>query len=119
MLLHATVKASDLAAVLAKKVDKLKDVEVDIKPAGVQIKGSIPLAGRTVEVNIEGAIMAKDGGLYFHMRQVQIRNAVLGQSLIAGLFDDILLTDLRTSPFQLEAAEVVQKNGEISIMLQR
>ena len=119
LVLHATVKASDLAAVLAKKVDKLKDVEVDIKPAGVQIKGSIPLAGRTVEVNIEGAIMAKDGGLYFHMRQVQIRNAVLGQSLIAGLFDDILLTDLRTSPFQLEAAEVVQKNGEISIMLQR
>ncbi len=53
------------------------------------------------------------------MRQVQIRNAVLGQSLIAGLFDDILLTDLRASPFQLEAAEVVQKNGEISIMLQR
>ena len=119
LVLHATVKASDLAAVLAKKVDKLKDVEVDIKPAGVQIKGSIPLAGRTVEVNIEGAIMAKDGGLYFHMRQVQIRNAVLGQSLIAGLFDDILLTDLRTSPFQLEAAEVIQKNGEISIMLQR
>lgn len=119
LVLHATVKASDLAAVLAKKVDKLKDVEVDIKPAGVQIKGSIPLAGRTVEVNIEGAIMAKDGGLYFHMRQVQIRNAVLGQSLIAGLFDDILMTDLRTSPFQLEAAEVIQKNGEISIMLQR
>ena len=119
LVLHATVKDSDLAAVLAKKVDKLKDVEVDIKPAGVQIKGSIPLAGRTVEVNIEGAIMAKDGGLYFHMRQVQIRNAVLGQSLIAGLFDDILLTDLRTSPFQLEAAEVIQKNGEISIMLQR
>ena len=119
LVLHATVKASDLAAVLAKKVDKLKDVEVDIKPAGVQIKGSIPLAGRTVEVNIEGAIMAKDGGLYFHMRQVQIRNAVLGQSLIASLFDDILLTDLRTSPFQLEAAEVIQKNGEISIMLQR
>lgn len=119
LVLHATVKASDLAAVLAKKVDKLKDVEVDIKPAGVQIKGSVPLAGRTVEVNIEGTVMAKDGGLYFHMRQVQIRNAVLGQSLIAGLFDDILLTDLRTSPFQLEAAEVIQKNGEISIMLQR
>ncbi len=119
LVLHATVKASDLAAVLAKKVDKLKDVEVDINPAGVQIKGSIPLAGRTVEVNIEGAVTAKDGGLYFHMRQVQIRNAVLGQSLIAGLFDDILLTDLRASPFQLEAAEVVQKNGEISIMLQR
>jgi len=119
LVLHATVKASDLAAVLAKKVDKLKDVEVDITPAGVQIKGSVPLAGRTVEVNIEGVVTAKEGGLYFHMRQVQIRNAVLGQSLIAGLFDDILLTDLRTSPFQLEAAEVVQKNGEISIMLQR
>lgn len=119
LVLRATVKAGDLATVLAKKVDKLKDVEVDINPAGVQIKGSVPLAGRTVEVNIEGVVMAKDGGLYFHMRQVQIRNAVLGQSLIAGLFDDILLTDLRTSPFQLEAAEVVQKNGEISIMLQR
>ncbi len=119
LVLRATVKAGDLATVLAKKVDKLKDVEVDITPAGVQIKGSVPLAGRTVEVNIEGVVMAKDGGLYFHMRQVQIRNAVLGQSLIAGLFDDILLTDLRTSPFQLEAAEVVQKNGEISIMLQR
>jgi len=119
LVLRATVKAGDLATVLAKKVDKLKDVEVDINPAGVQIKGSVPLAGRTVEVNIEGVVMVKDGGLYFHMRQVQIRNAVLGQSLIAGLFDDILLTDLRASPFQLEAAEVVQKNGEISIMLQR
>ena len=119
LVLRATVKASDLAAVLAKKVDKLKDVEVDITPTAVRIKGSVPLAGRTVEVNIEGAVTAKDGGLYFHMRQVQIRNAILGQSLIAGLFDDILLTDLRTSPFQLEAAEVVQKNGEISIMLQR
>ncbi len=59
LVLHATVKASDLAAVLAKKVDKLKDVEVDINPAGVQIKGSIPLAGRTVEVNIEGAVTAQ------------------------------------------------------------
>lgn len=119
LVLKGTIKEDALVAALQKKVDKLKDVEVEITPDAVQIQGNVPLAGRKIEVSIEGTIRAQDGGIYFHMRKTSIHNAILGKAVLGSLFEDIMLADLRTSPFQLEATDVVQKNGEIDITLSR
>jgi hypothetical protein len=119
LVLKGTIKEDALVAALQKKVEKLKDVEVEITPDAVQIQGNVPLAGRKIEVSIEGTIRAQDGGIYFHMRKTSIHNAILGKAVLGSLFEDIMLADLRTSPFQLEATDVVQKNGEIDITLSR
>ena len=119
LTLHGTIREDALAAALQKKVDKIKDVAVEITPETVKITGNVPLAGRKVDVAIEGNVVAADGGLYFHLRQVNIRNALLGKALVGNLFEDIMLADLRTSPFQLEATDVVQKAGAIVITLNR
>jgi len=119
LVLKGTIKEDALVAALHKKVDKLKDVEVEVTPDAVLIQGNVPLAGRKIEVSIEGTIRAQDGGIYFHMRKTSIHNAILGKAVLGSLFEDIMLADLRTSPFQLEATDVVQKNGEIDITLSR
>ena len=117
--LQAVIREADLADFLQKKVEKLKDVQVHVTPEVIRLQGNLPVFGRTAEVMVEGIVRIQEGGLYFHMQKVNIRNTMLGKALTGNLFEDIPLLDLRTSPFQLEAAEVVQKNGEVVITLRR
>ena len=60
-------------------------------------------------------MLAKDGGLYFHMTQLDIKNAVFGQAVLGNFFGDILLFDLYNSPVRAEIDDVEQHDGYVVI----
>ncbi len=113
--LTGTIGVENLADLLTRKVDKLKDAEVTITPDGVKVTGNVMIAGRKADVSLEGIILGENGSIYFHMTKLNIRNAIFGKAVISNFFGDILLTDLKVLPFKVELDDVVQKNDEIVI----
>ena len=67
-----------LQEMLEKKLDKVENLEAVMDRDKLTASGQVKLIGRTADIHLEGRVLAKDGGLYFHMTQLDIRNAVFG-----------------------------------------
>lgn len=104
-----------LQEMLEKKLDKVEKLEAVMDRDKLTASGQVKLIGRTADIHLEGRVLVRDGGLYFHMTQLDIRNAVFGQAVLGNFFGDILLFDLHRSPVRAEIEDVEQHDGYVVI----
>ena len=100
---------------LEKKLDKVEKLTASMDKDKLTASGQVKLIGRMADIHLEGRVLAKDGGLYFHMTQLDIKNAVFGQAVLGNFFGDILLFDMYNSPVRAEIDDVEQHDGYVVI----
>ena len=104
-----------LQELLVRKLEKLDNIQTTMDREKLTATGEFKLLGRTAQVNLEGIVFAENGGVYFHMTHLDIRNAVLGKAVIGNFFGDILLFDLQSMPVKAEVDYIEQAEGQVII----
>ena len=104
-----------LQDMLVKKMEKVDNLHMQMDADKISATGQVKLLGRMADITLEGKVLPENGGLYFHMTRLDIRNAVLGQAVLGNFFGDILIFDLYNSPIRAEIDDVQQQAGQVTI----
>ena len=113
--LTGVITQQALQDMLVKKMEKVDNLHVQMDADKISATGQVKLLGRMADITLEGKVLPENGGLYFHMTRLDIRNAVLGQAVLGNFFGDILIFDLYNSPIRAEIDEVQQQAGQVTI----
>lgn len=113
--LTGVITQQALQDMLAKKMEKVDNLHVQMDTDKISATGQVKLLGRMADITLEGKVLPENGGLYFHMTRLDIRNAVLGQAVLGNFFGDILIFDLYNSPIRAEIDDVQQQAGQVTI----
>lgn len=113
--LTGVITQQALQDMLVKKMEKVDNLHVQMDADKISATGQVKLLGRMADITLEGKVLPEDGGLYFHMTRLDIRNAVLGQAVLGNFFGDILIFDLYNSPIRAEIDDVQQQAGQVTI----
>ena len=113
--LTGVITQQALQDMLVKKMEKVDNLHVQMDADKISATGQIKLLGRMADITLEGKVLPENGGLYFHMTRLDIRNAVLGQAVLGNFFGDILIFDLYNSPIRAEIDDVQQQAGQVII----
>lgn len=113
--LTGVITQQALQDMLVKKMEKVDNLHVQIDTDKISATGQVKLLGRMADITLEGKVLPENGGLYFHMTRLDIRNAVLGQAVLGNFFGDILIFDLYNSPIRAEIDDVQQQAGQVTI----
>ena len=113
--LTGVITQQALQDMLVKKMEKVDNLHVQMDAEKISATGQVKLLGRMADITLEGKVLPENGGLYFHMTRLDIRNAVLGQAVLGNFFGDILIFDLYNSPIRAEIDDVQQQAGQVTI----
>ena len=113
--LTGVITQQALQDMLIKKMEKVDNLHVQMDADKISATGQVKLLGRMADITLEGKVLPENGGLYFHMTRLDIRNAVLGQAVLGNFFGDILIFDLYNSPIRAEIDDVQQQAGQVTI----
>lgn len=113
--LTGVITQQALQDMLVKKMEKVDSLHVQMDADKISATGQVKLLGRMADITLEGKVLPENGGLYFHMTRLDIRNAVLGQAVLGNFFGDILIFDLYNSPIRAEIDDVQQQTGQVTI----
>ncbi|MCI7078099.1 MAG: LmeA family phospholipid-binding protein [Anaerovibrio sp.] len=113
--LTGVITQQALQDMLVKKMEKVDNLHVQMDTDKISATGQVKLLGRMADITLEGKVLPENGGLYFHMTRLDIRNAVLGQAVLGNFFGDILIFDLYNSPIRAEIDDVQQQAGQVTI----
>ena len=113
--LTGVIAQQALQDMLVKKMEKVDNLHVQMDADKISATGQVKLLGRMADITLEGKVLPENGGLYFHMTRLDIRNAVLGQAVLGNFFGDILIFDLYNSPIRAEIDDVQQQAGQVTI----
>lgn len=113
--LTGVITQQALQDMLVKKMEKVDNLHVQMDADKISATGQVKLLGRMAGITLEGKVLPENGGLYFHMTRLDIRNAVLGQAVLGNFFGDILIFDLYNSPIRAEIDDVQQQAGQVII----
>lgn len=113
--LTGVITQQALQDMLVKKMEKVDNLHVQMDADKISATGQVKLLGRMADITLEGKVLPENGGLYFHMTRLDIRNAVLGQAVLGNFFGDILIFDLHNSPIRAEIDDVQQQAGQVTI----
>lgn len=113
--LTVVITQQALQDMLVKKMEKVDNLHVQMDADKISATGQVKLLGRMADITLEGKVLPENGGLYFHMTRLDIRNAVLGQAVLGNFFGDILIFDLYNSPIRAEIDDVQQQAGQVTI----
>lgn len=113
--LTGVITQQALQDMLVKKMEKVGNLHVQMDADKISATGQVKLLGRMADITLEGKVLPENGGLYFHMTRLDIRNAVLGQAVLGNFFGDILIFDLYNSPIRAEIDDVQQQAGQVII----
>lgn len=113
--LTGVITQQALQDMLVKKMEKVDNLHVQMDADKISATGQVKLLGRMADITLEGKVLPENGGLYFHMTRLDIRNAVLGQAVLGNFFGDILIFDLYNSPIRAEIDDVQQQAGQVII----
>ena len=113
--LTGVITQQALQDVMTKKMEKVDNLHVQMDVDKISVTGQVKLLGRMADITLEGKVLPENGGLYFHMTRLDIRNAVLGQAVLGNFFGDILIFDLYNSPIRAEIDDVQQQAGQVTI----
>ena len=113
--LTGVITQQALQDMLVKKMEKVDNLHVQMDTDKISATGQVKLLGRMSDITLEGKVLPENGGLYFHMTRLDIRNAVLGQAVLGNFFGDILIFDLYNSPIRAEIDDVQQQAGQVTI----
>lgn len=113
--LTGVITQQALQDMLVKKMERVDNLHVQMDTDKISATGQVKLLGRMADITLEGKVLPENGGLYFHMTRLDIRNAVLGQAVLGNFFGDILIFDLYNSPIRAEIDDVQQQAGQVTI----
>ena len=113
--LNGVITQQALQDMLVKKMEKVDNLHVQMDADKISATGQVKLLGRMADITLEGKVLPENGGLYFHMTRLDIRNAVLGQAVLGNFFGDILIFDLYNSPIRAEIDDVQLQDGQVTI----
>ena len=113
--LTGVITQQALQDMLVKKMEKVDNLHVQMDTDKISATGQVKLLGRMADITLEGKVLPENGGLYFHMTRLALRNAVLGQAELGNFFGDILIFDLYNSPIRAEIDDVQQQAGQVTI----
>lgn len=113
--LTGVITQQALQDMLVKKMEKVDNLHVQMDADKISATGQVKLLGRMADITLEGKVLPENGGLYFHMTRLDIRNAVLGQAVLGNFFGDILIFDLYNSPIRAEIDDIQQQAGQVTI----
>lgn len=113
--LTGVITQQALQDMLVKKMEKVDNLHVQMNADKISATGQVKLLGCMADITLEGKVLPENGGLYFHMTRLDIRNAVLGQAVLGNFFGDILIFDLYNSPIRAEIDDVQQQAGQVTI----
>ena len=113
--LNGVITQQALQDMLVKKMEKVDNLHVQMDADKISATGQVKLLGRMADITLEGKVLPENGGLYFHMTRLDIRNAVLGQAVLGNFFGDILIFDLYNSPIRAEIDDVQKQAGQVTI----
>lgn len=113
--LTGVITQQALQDMLVKKMEKVDNLHVQMDADKISATGQVKLLGRMADITLECKVLPENGGLYFHMTRLDIRNAVLGQAVLGNFFGDILIFDLYNSPIRAEIDDVQQQAGQVTI----
>lgn len=113
--LTGVITQQALQDMLVKKMEKVDNLHVQMDADKISATGQVKLLGHMADITLEGKVLPENGGLYFHMTRLDIRNAVLGQAVLGNFFGDILIFDLYNSPIRAEIDDVQQQAGQVTI----
>ena len=113
--LTGVITQQALQDMLVKKMEKVDNLHVQMDADKISATGQVKLLGRMADITLEGKVLPENGGLYFHMTRLDIRNAVLGQAVLGNFFGDILIFDLYNSLIRAEIDDVQQQAGQVTI----
>lgn len=113
--LTGVITQQALQDMLVKKMEKVDNLHVQMDADKISATGQVKLLGRMADITLEGKVLPENGGLYFHMTRLDIRNAVLGQAVLGNFFGDILIFDLYNSPIRAEIDDVQQQAGQVTV----
>lgn len=113
--LTGVIAQQALQDMLVKKMEKVDNLHVQMDADKISATGQVKLLGRMADITLEGKVLPENGGLYFHMTRLDIRNAVLGQAVLGNFFGDILIFDLYNSPIRAEIDDVQLQDGQVTI----
>lgn len=113
--LTGVITQQALQDMLVKKMEKVDNLHVQMDADKISATGQVKLLRRMADITLEGKVLPENGGLYFHMTRLDIRNAVLGQAVLGNFFGDILIFDLYNSPIRAEIDDVQQQAGQVTI----
>lgn len=113
--LTGVITQQALQDMLVKKMEKVDNLHVQMDTDKISATGQVKLLGRMADITLEGKVLPENGGLYFHMTRLDIRNAVLGQAVLGNFFGDILIFDLYNSHIRAEIDDVQQQAGQVTI----
>ena len=113
--LTGVITQQALQDMLVKKMEKVDNLHMQMDTDKISATGQVKLLGRMADITLEGKVLPENGGLYFHMTRLDIRNAVLGQAVLGNFFGDILIFDLYNSPIRAEIDDVQQQAGQVTI----
>lgn len=113
--LTGVITQQELQDMLVRKLEKVENLHVQMDVDKISATGQLKLLGRMADITLEGRVLPENGGLYFHMTRLDIRNAILGQAVLGDFFGDILIFDLHNSPIRAEIDDVQQQAGQVVI----
>lgn len=113
------ISQESLRELLVRKLEHMENIETVMDKDKLSASGQVKLGGKKADVTLEGTVYNENGGVYFHMTKLDIRNAVFGKAVIGNFFGDILLFDLHKMPITAEVDDVEQQDGQVVIRASR
>lgn len=113
--LKGIIDEENLREVLARKIDKVENVQVAIDPDGVLVTANAKIFGRTADIELAGTIVEDSGSLYFLMTRLDIKNTRLGTARLGDLFGNIQLAAAGSLPLGLRVKNVDMGHGTIIV----
>ena len=115
--LTGAVSEDALRNLLAKRIDKLDNIKVTIDEDGVHATAEVKIFGRMADVVLEGRVVEDAQALYFHMTQLDVRNALIGKANLGYIFGDIQIAKLDALPLKTRIESVEHRKGAIVVRL--
>jgi hypothetical protein len=119
LALKGVVDEENLQEALARKLDKVENVQVSITPERVSVTANTKLLGRIVDIELEGNIIEDSGSLYFQMTHLAFKNSRIGTAKLGELFGNIQLAPPGRLPMGMQISDVQQTDGAVVITAAR
>lgn len=117
--LKGIINADNLREVLARKIDKIENVQVTINKDDIIITANMKIFGRMADIEMVGQIAEDSDAIYFRMTHLNIKNALIGTAKLGDIFGNVQLVALQKLPWGLKIKQVKQTEGAIIITAQQ
>lgn len=117
--LKGIINVDNLREVLARKIDKIENVQVTINKDDIIITANMKIFGRMADIEMVGQIAEDADAIYFRMTHLNIKNALIGTAKLGDIFGNVQLVAPQKLPWGLKIKQVKQTEGAIIITAQQ